>query len=85
MRGPDCIIAKFTIPASYYSNISKYSALYVALICVLLDSDSTLMCTQIVFSVLDHLTAWTNDKRRAISVRKVKGHPQRSKLVNQLW
>ncbi len=39
--------------------------------------DFTNMCTQTIFSVLDHLTAWASAKSKAYAVRKAKGLPMK--------
>jgi len=40
--------------------------------------DSTNMCAQTIFTVLDHLASWVNGKRKATAARRVKGQPQKS-------
>ena len=40
------------------------------------------MCAQTIFTALDHLTSWANEKRKSAAARRVKGQAQKSTYVS---
>ena len=40
------------------------------------------MCAQTIFTALDHLTSWANEKRKSAAARRVKGQAQKSMYVS---
>lgn len=44
--------------------------------------DSANMCAQTIFTALDHLTSWANEKRKSAAARRVKGQAQKSMYVS---
>jgi len=44
--------------------------------------DSANMCAQTIFTALDHLTSWANEKRKSAAARRVKGQAQKSTYVS---
>ena len=44
--------------------------------------DSANMCAQTIFTALDHLTSWGNEKRKSAAARRVKGQAQKSTYVS---
>ena len=47
-------------------------------------ADSSVMCAQTIFTVLDYLSAWAVGKKRAAAIRRMRNQPQRGVKIQSL-